>query len=245
MIDICQWRASIGSWYCRQLSYRTHCTKKSHTSDVTTDNSRIDGVSRVRWIRGLTFSLVCGLLLLLILSGDVEPNPGPITGNTKHHMNDIVLMYTIYTGDHRSKELLQTHFDKLVNAITPTLYSVTNALFANKLIPFETSDDILTIPGEGDFKKASKLLIALQRQLQTHSNPDQYLHDICHVLRNQQHQTLTDIATSILKQLGQSSLHEQHSLLLLSFIPIQVILSLIKLRPLVHWILMYKNIVIL
>ena len=59
----------------------------------------------------------------------------------------------------------------------------------------------------------------LERQLQTHSDPDQYLHDICHVLRNQQHQTLTDIATSILKQLGQSSLHKQHSLLLLSFIP--------------------------
>ena len=39
---------------------------------------------------------------------------------------------------------------------------------------------------------------------------------ICHLLK---HQILTDIATSILKQLGQSSLHKQHSLLLLSFIP--------------------------
>ena len=37
-------------------------------------------------------------------------------------------------------------------------------------------------------------------------------------LKNQHH-TLTDITTSILKQLGQSSLHKQHSLLLLSFIP--------------------------
>ena len=37
---------------------------------------------------------------------------------------------------------------------------------------------------------------------------------ICHLLKHQ-HQTLTDIATSILKQLGQSSLHKQHSLLLL------------------------------
>ena len=49
---------------------------------------------KVRWIRSLTFSLVCGLLLLLILSGDIELNPGPITGNTKHHINDIVLIYT-------------------------------------------------------------------------------------------------------------------------------------------------------
>ena len=79
MIDICQWRSSIGSWYYHQISY---CTKKSPTSDVTTDNSRINGVTRIRWIRGLTFSLVCGLLLLLILSGDIELNPGPITGNS-------------------------------------------------------------------------------------------------------------------------------------------------------------------
>ena len=115
--------------------------------------------------------------------------------------------------------MLRTHFDKLVNAITPTLYSVTNALYTNKLIPLETRNNIHGITGEDDYRKASKLVMALERQLQTHSHPDQCLHDICHVLRNQQHQTLTDIATSILKQLGQSSLHKQHSLLLLSFIP--------------------------
>ena len=96
---------------------------------------------------------------------------------------------------------------------------MTNALYTNKLIPLETRNNIHGITGEDDYRKASKLVIALERQLQTHSDPDQYLHDICHVLRNQQHHTLTDIATSILKQLGQSSLHKQHSLLLLFFIP--------------------------
>ena len=92
-------------------------------------------------------------------------------------------------------------------------------MYTNKLIPLETRNNIHGITGEDDYRKASKLVIALEKQLQTHSDPDQCLHDICHVLRNQQHQTLTDIATSILKQLGQSSLHKQHSLLLLSFIP--------------------------
>ena len=92
-------------------------------------------------------------------------------------------------------------------------------MYTNKLIPLETRNNIHGITGEDDYRKASKLVMALERQLQTHSDPEQCLHDICHVLRNQQHQTLTDIATSILKQLGQSSLHKQHSLLLLSFIP--------------------------
>ena len=67
----------------------------SPTSVVTTDDNRVNGVSRVRWIRGLIFSLVCGLILLLILSGDIELNPGPITGNTKQYINDIFLIYTI------------------------------------------------------------------------------------------------------------------------------------------------------
>ena len=94
---------------------------------------------------------------------------------------------------------------------------MTSALYAKNLIPFEVKTNLLSITE--DYKKASKLVLVLERQIQTHSDPDQCLHDICHVLRNQQHQTLTDIATSILKQLGQSSLHKQHSLLLLSFIP--------------------------
>ena len=92
------------------------------------------------------------------------------------------------------------------------------ALFEKKLIVFQITE-IHSKTGEGDYKKASKMVLQLQKQLQTHSDSDRYLHDICHVLRNQQHHTLTNIATSILKQLGQSSLHKQHSLLLLSFIP--------------------------
>ena len=90
-------------------------------------------------------------------------------------------------------------------------------MYDKNLIPFEVKTNLLSLTE--DYKKASKLVLVLERQLQTHSDPDQYLHDICHVLRNQQHHTLTDIATSILKQLGQSSVHKQHSLLPLSFIP--------------------------
>ena len=37
----------------------------------------------------------------------------------------------------------------------------------------------------------------------SNSDPDQYLVNICNVLINQQQQTLTDIAISILQQLGQ------------------------------------------
>ena len=54
-----------------------------------------------------------------------------------------------------------------------------------------------------DDKKSSKLVDVIEEQLESSLNPEQYLIDVCHVLINQQHRTLTDIATSILHQLGE------------------------------------------
>ena len=78
MIDISQWRVSIGLWYCHQIPYST-------IKGTTTD---IPGWVESLWSGGsgdvsgdnLTFSLVLFLLLLLILPGDIELNPEPKTG---------------------------------------------------------------------------------------------------------------------------------------------------------------------
>ena len=75
MIDTSQWRASIGLWYCHRIP---NSTKKETTADIS-------GWVESIWSRGsrdegggnLAFSLVLFLLLLLILSGDIELNPGP------------------------------------------------------------------------------------------------------------------------------------------------------------------------
>ena len=79
MIDTSQWRASIGLWYCHQIP---NSTKKETTADIS-------GWVESIWSRGsedegggdLRSSLVLFLLLLLILSGDVEVNPGPRTSS--------------------------------------------------------------------------------------------------------------------------------------------------------------------
>ena len=65
----------------------------------------------------------------------------------------------------------------------------------------ETVTHIQTATGISDFVKSSQLMSTLQTQLEASLTPDKYLIDICHVL-NQQTQTLTDIATNILHQLG-------------------------------------------
>uniref|UniRef100_A0A1X7TCQ4 NACHT domain-containing protein n=1 Tax=Amphimedon queenslandica TaxID=400682 RepID=A0A1X7TCQ4_AMPQE len=111
-------------------------------------------------------------------------NPGPITGNPK--------------------AILRTHSAKLTDAITTNLYRVTDALYAEGLIPLDTKENIQTVTGISDYRKSSQLMSMIQRQLESSLNSEQYLIGIFHVLTNQQHRTLSDIATSILHQLGQS-----------------------------------------
>ena len=67
----------------------------------------------------------------------------------------------------------------------------------------ETFTHIQAATGMSDLVKSGQLISTLQTQLEASLTPDQYLIDICHVLINQQHQTLTDIATNILHQLGE------------------------------------------
>uniref|UniRef100_A0A1X7TJT5 NACHT domain-containing protein n=1 Tax=Amphimedon queenslandica TaxID=400682 RepID=A0A1X7TJT5_AMPQE len=102
------------------------------------------------------------------------------------------------------KDILRTHSDVITDAITTNLYRVTDALYAEGLIPLDTKEYVQTATGISDYRKSSQLVSVIQRQLESSLNPEQYLIDICHVLMNQQHRTLTDIATSILHQLGQS-----------------------------------------
>ena len=81
------------------------------------------------------------------------------------------------------------------------LYNVTESLYAKELIPQQTKEEMHVL-GVTNTEKSSKLVNVIEQQLESSLDPEQYLIDICHVLINQQHRTLTDIATSILHQLG-------------------------------------------
>ena len=83
MIDISQCRVSIGFWACHRISY---CTRAKKIPSTET-SIWIGGVTIIRKNKALTFSLVVLLSLLLIISGDVELNPGPKTGNLLKNMN--------------------------------------------------------------------------------------------------------------------------------------------------------------
>ena len=98
--------------------------------------------------------------------------------------------------------VLQRHSEDLANVMTVSLYRITDALYAKGLITLDTKINIYSTTGEDESKKAGKLVIGLERLLQTSSDPGQFLINICHVLINQQNKTITNIASSMLRQLG-------------------------------------------
>ena len=110
--------------------------------------------------------------------------------------------YTYTAGN--PKDILRSHYDKLVHAVSVNLWNISAALYAKGLILQQTKDEMLVL-GVTDNKKANKLVHVIEQQLECCLTPEktkQYFTDICHVLINQHH-TLTDIATSMLHQLGE------------------------------------------
>lgn len=65
MVDINQWRASIGCWCFRGITHHSHTRHGS--ADVYNGKS---------WCPDLTIVTVA--IFLILLSGDIELNPGPI-----------------------------------------------------------------------------------------------------------------------------------------------------------------------
>ena len=80
MIDLCQWRARIGSWNCCQWSQSRDCTTSNNYCKGTSGTGRGTTTATQLKTPRLILSIFC-LIILLFISGDVELNPGPtLTG---------------------------------------------------------------------------------------------------------------------------------------------------------------------
>ena len=97
------------------------------------------------------------------------------------------------------KRILQGYCKKLTDKLAIDLDRVTNALYAKELITQQTKDEMHVL-GTTDYNKSSKLFNDIMRQLESSSNFNQYLINICHVFIK--HQVLEEIASSILDELG-------------------------------------------
>ena len=84
MIDISQWRTSIGLWY--------HSTQRTNTDGGLLWSRRSGDVDDGYLA---TLSLILFISLLLILAGDIELNPGP-TGIILVLKHDYIYVPAIY-----------------------------------------------------------------------------------------------------------------------------------------------------
>ena len=88
MIDLAQWRVCIGMWCChlkpkRKSSYNQQ-TKPQWTENCLYETNTLQLCMYVRQLLNhshvsvLLYTLTVCIFLQLILSGDVEKNPGPV-----------------------------------------------------------------------------------------------------------------------------------------------------------------------
>ena len=63
----------------------------------------------------------------------------------------------------------------------------------------------MSVVGFDDYKKASNLVNVIEGQLDSSLNQDKFLLDVCHVLIDQKHQPLTDLAVIMLEETGDCS----------------------------------------
>lgn len=124
--------------------------------------------------------------------------------------NNYPILIYIFSGD--PKAILRIHSDKLPQIIATTLYEITDALYAKELIPSQAKQS-MHVEAVDPYTKASNLMLVIETELDVSSNPTQYFIDVCHILINQGHQALTDIAQCMLKEIG--NLHALYQYLIL------------------------------
>ena len=84
MIDLIQWRATIGTWYCSSVMGSHKRKRSKRRVDHGEMSSSVDEwwIGSLRLLQAiLTVAVVLSysiVMMLLLLCGDVEINPGPI-----------------------------------------------------------------------------------------------------------------------------------------------------------------------
>ena len=84
MIDLTQWRVCIGMWCCCLKPFKTKSNHNQHTqrqwiNDCLCETNTLQSCySLLSHTSVLLYTLTVCIFLQLILSGDVEKNPGPV-----------------------------------------------------------------------------------------------------------------------------------------------------------------------
>ena len=82
--------------------------------------------------------------------------------------------------ENEASEIFRRHMPDLTCAIGPSIFEVTSVLHSKGFVTRETKDDIHTVLGTSEQKKATTLVNALEKQLLgQHDQSRDYLVEIC------------------------------------------------------------------
>ena len=110
----------------------------------------------------------------------------------------LIIVYYKPAASSRFRGVSDRLASAITSAITPSLIRVTGKLYAAGLIGHVLNDEMIN-GRDIDSKKAVKLVNELQRALDNSLNPEQYLNDICRVLRDVGERQITDIVNILSK----------------------------------------------
>ena len=100
------------------------------------------------------------------------------------------------------RELFRQHSADITQCISLDVIRVADRLFAAKVIPKQLRNEVSNVTGLDDYRKANKMTVHIQNTLSSHSNPTEYLTDLCYALFLIENESLKHFLISILKELG-------------------------------------------
>ena len=100
------------------------------------------------------------------------------------------------------RELFRQHSADITLCISLDVIRVADRLFAAKVIPEQLRNRMSNVTALDDYEKANKITVHIQNILSFHSNPTEYLTEVCYALFHIENESLQHFLISILNKLG-------------------------------------------
>ena len=101
------------------------------------------------------------------------------------------------------EEIFRHHSADITQSISQDVTRANVILYSSKVIPKTLRNHVSTLTGVDDYKRGSELTMHIQDILTSHSNPTEYLTQVCYALFKLENESLKPILISILNELGQ------------------------------------------
>ena len=98
--------------------------------------------------------------------------------------------------------MFRQHSADITQCISLDVIRVADRLFAAKVISEQLRNEVSNVTGLDDYRKANKMTVHIQNTLSSHSNPTEYLTEVCYALFHIENESLKDFLISILNKLG-------------------------------------------